>query len=62
MLIDDRNLCLQSRRIKKRHFPLFFPPVFFILLTGILRAQPETVGTGFGIIVLIFPNVLSDCG
>lgn len=55
-------MCAYKAGELKRRFPLLFPPVFSTLFTIILHAQPETVGIVFGIIVLIFPNVLSDCG
>lgn len=44
-------------------FPLLFPlsPSFF-LQSSYIHTQPETVGIVFGILVLIFPNTLSDCG
>lgn len=56
------GICACKAGELKRHFLLLFPPVFSILFTIILHAQPETVGLVFGIRVLIFPNVLSDCG
>lgn len=44
------GICACQAGELKIHFPLLLPPVFSILSTIILHAQPETVGRVFGII------------